>query len=114
MDAATKLPPYGRDVSRNPQNVFIYAGADAWTVGRNRASIVGKNSVLILPPCEDFRRYRWPVQGVPLMLIWLDGYLYEVKDFAGYLIQQGSPHVVAPHPEDPEGCLFARPLRTAA
>jgi hypothetical protein len=109
-----RLPPYGRDVAKNPQNVFIYAGDNAWTAGRIRAGVVGKNSLLVLPPGEDYQTYRWPVQGVPLLLVWPDGELNEVKAFVAYLIQQGSPHVIAPHPDDPEGCIYAKPRRAAA
>jgi hypothetical protein len=109
-----KLPPYGRDVANNPSNVFIYAGAGAWAVGRARAKIVGNNSVMVLPPDEDFYKYRWPVQGVPLMLIWHNGSLSEVKAFGEHLIRCGSPSVVAPHSEDPEGCLFIKPIQRAA
>ena len=109
-----RLPPYGRDVAKNPQNVFIYAGADAWQAGKIRAGVVGRNSVLVLPSGENFRAYRWPVQGVPVFLVWPDGDIAEVKAFITYLIQQGSPLVVAPHKQDPEGCLFARPWRAAA
>jgi len=109
-----RLPPYGRNVAQNPRNVFIYAGANAWEVGKARASVVGRNTVLVLPPGEDFHTYHWPVQGVPLLLVWPDGDLNEVRAFVAYLIQQGSPHVVAPHDDDPEGCVYARPRRAAA
>ena len=109
-----KLPPYGRDVAKKPRNVFIYAGVSAWRAGKIRAQIVGRNSVLVLPPQEDFRMYHWPVHGVPLLLLWQDGDIAEVRSFAAYLVQEGSPHVVAPHRQDPEGCMFARPRRVAA
>ena len=109
-----RLPPYGRDVAKNPKNVFIYAGTNAWPAGRIRARLVGRNTVLVLPPQEDFKMYRWPVQGVPLLLVWPDGDIAEVRAFASYLIQQGSPHVVAPHDEDLEGCIYAKPRRAAA
>ena len=109
-----RLPPFGRDVARNPENVFIYAGANAWAAGKARAQFVGRNSVLVLPPGEDFRVYRWPVQCVPLLLVWPDGDIAENRDFVAHLIQQGSPHVVALHPDDPEGCIYARPRRAAA
>lgn len=110
----TRLPPFRRDVARNPKNVFIYAGANAWTAGIARAHHVGRNSVLVLPPGEDYRKFRWPVQDVQLLLVWPDGDINDVKAFVAYLIQQGSPHVVAPHPDDTEGCLYARPRRAAA
>ena len=110
----TRLPPFGRDVARNPENVFIYAGNDAWAAGKIRASVVGKNSVLVLPPGDDFKQYRWSVQGVPLLLLWPDGDIAEVRAFVAYLIQQGSPQVVAPHSDDPEGCIYAKPRRAAA
>ena len=86
----------------------------AWTAGKTRARLVGRNSVLVLPPGDDFTAYRWPVQGVPLLVIWPDGSLAQVRAFTEYLIRCGSPHVVAPHDDDPEGCLFARPRRVAA
>lgn len=110
----SRLPPYGRDVARNAENVFIYAGANAWRAGQARAHHVGRNSVMVLPPGEDFRRYRWPVKGVPVLLIWPDGALTAVRDCAMHLVTCGSPSVVAPHDADVEGCLFARPERAAA
>ena len=109
-----KLPPYGRDVANNPSNVFIYAGAGAWAAGLARSKIVGNNSVMVLPPNEDFHTYRWPVQGVPLMLIWPDGSLPDVEDFGEHLVRSGSPSVAAPHSEDPEGCLYIKPIQRTA
>lgn len=109
-----RLPPYGRDVACNATNVFVYAGAVAWKAGQARAHLVGKNSVLVLPPGEDYRQYRWPVQRLQLMLIWPDGALYEVRQFAEYLVQCGASLVVAPHDADQDECLFARPERATA
>lgn len=110
-----KLPPYGRDVADNPCNVFIYAGTDAWTSGRARAKHVGSNSVMLLPPGDDFQAYQWPVQGVPILLIWPDGSLSDVQAFGEHLVLCGSPSVVAPHDEDPEKALFIKPaVRIAA
>ena len=109
-----KLPPYGKAVAQNPQNVFVYSGADAWVAGEARARFVGRNAVLVLPSGEDFHAYHWPVQGVPLLLVWPDGDIAEVRDFARHLVCCGSPHVVAPHKQDPEFCIYARPMRAAA
>ena len=110
-----KFPPYGRDVvANNPHNVFIYAGSDAWTSGQARAKHVGRNSVMVLPPGKDFKQYRWPVQGVPILLIWSDGSLSDVQAFGEHLVRCGSPCVVAPHSEDPEGCLYIKPIQRAA
>lgn len=108
-----RYPPYGRDVATHPNNVFIYAGSDAWSAGKRRASIVGKGSVMILPD-DDFKQYRWPVQGVPLVLVWPDGSLTDVQAFGEHLVRAGAALVVAPHQDDPEGSLFIKPMRMAA
>jgi len=109
-----KLPPFGVAVANDPQNVFIYAGRDAWVAGQTRATLVGKNSVLVLPPDKDFHSYRWPVQGLSLMLIWPNGSLQEIQAFGEHLVRSGAALVVTPHPEDPEGCLFIKPIQRAA
>ena len=114
MDAATRFPPYGRNVANKPNNVFVYAGRNAWEAGRARANIVGKNSVLVLPSDEDFHTYRWPVQGVSLMLIWTDGALRDVQAFGEHLVRSGAALVVAPHDEDPEKALFIMPSERVA
>jgi hypothetical protein len=114
IDGANKLPPYGRNVVNNPRNVFIYAGRDAWSSGRTRANLVGKNSVMVLPPGEDFRAYRWPVKGLSLMLVWPDGSLSDVQAFGEHLVRAGAALVVAPHHEDSENALFIKPVRIAA
>jgi hypothetical protein len=109
-----RLPPFGRDVQSSPGNVFVYAGRDAWTAGRRRAATVGKNSVLVLPPGEGFHSYRWPVQGLSLVLVWPDGSLSDVQAFGEHLVRSGAALVVAPHVQDPENALFIKSQRMAA
>lgn len=109
-----RLPPYGREVAAGPNNVFIYAGVDAWMAGKARAYHCGPGSVLVLPPGDDYRQYRWPVWGVPLLLDWLDGSLAEVRGFAEYLVRCGSPHVAALYFDDPDGCLHVKPVYVSA
>jgi hypothetical protein len=109
-----RLPPYGKDVEARPENVFIYAGANAWTSALLRAATVGRNSVMVLPYGESFAQYRWPVSGHELVLIWPDGSLPEVRAFGEHLVRSGAALVVAPHEEDPENALYIKPVRKAA
>jgi hypothetical protein len=96
------------------RNVFVYAGANAQRAAAARVLHCGIDSVLVLPPGENFRNRRWAVSGLDLMLIWPDGSLDDVRAFGEHLIHSGAQLVVAPHPEIPDGSIYIQPMRRAA
>ena len=61
QSAATRLPPFGRDVEfavaagKSP-NVHLFAGVDAWA----RACSRTRGTALVLPPGDEPEGYRWP------------------------------------------------------
>lgn len=64
----SKLPPFGREIAEallqgKRQNVFIYAGHDAWERARLRRAGKGAASTMVSPPGEDPATYRWPRIG---------------------------------------------------
>ena len=121
-----RLPPYGRSVAAavargERLNVWVYGGSRAWEEARLRTRHSGP--ALLLPPGDDPGQYKWPVEGLEVMLVWLDGSPsqprqdatpQELIHFAEVLVQNGARLVVAPCPADSEGCIFVRPRRSGA
>jgi hypothetical protein len=63
--AATRLPPFGRDVQAAvaagmKPNVYLFATRDAWENARRRRDRHGVDSAMLLPPGEMANSYRWP------------------------------------------------------
>ncbi len=73
----------------------------------------------MLPPGDSPDAYQWPVDGLEIMLIWLDGTPDQPRqdltrdqliEFGSVLVQNGAKLVVAPCPgKDVEGFMFFRP-----
>ena len=128
-DAASrnrKLPPYGRAVvqqritATENLNLWIYGGSRAWDEAKWRTEHIGAGTATLLPPGDDPNHYRWPVKGLKVMLVWLDGTPddlrqdateNEITKLATALLLDGAALVVAPFTEDPEGFLFFKPKR---
>lgn len=117
------VPPFGRAVvaklNRGERpNVWVYGGSRAWEEARWRTYHIGPGTALLLPPGDDPNGYRWPVAGLGIMLVWLDGSLSEPRQdvtppeiirFAEVLVQNRARLVVAPCSADPDGFIFVRP-----
>jgi len=117
------LPPYARQLLARlergePLNVWAFGGSRAWEEAAWHNKYFGPASTLMLPPGDSPHAYQWPVDGLEMMLVWLDGtrdQLWQditrdqLIEFGTVLIQNGASLVVAPYSEDPEGFLFFRP-----
>ena len=77
---ARTLPPYGKDVAaarlRPGHKLLLFAGAKAWNAARwyreGGAECERRHEhVLVLPPDQTARAqaYRWPVRGVPVIVV---------------------------------------------
>ncbi len=122
-----RLPPYGRQVAYalkrgKALNLWIYGGTLAWQGAAWRTENIGPATALALPPGADPDDYRWPVKGLKVFLLWIDGYTLdnprqdvkrdELLRFAARLIKDGASLVVALF--EAEGFLYVRPERCAA
>ena len=60
-----RLPPYGREVlgelakGRKP-NVYIFAGAEAWSLAEGRRTRFGIGTALVAPANESPAAFAWP------------------------------------------------------
>ncbi len=107
-----KLPPFGKAVAEKLRrgawtNIFVFAGAGGWDRAKGRDYSGG--DVLLLPSGDDPARYKWPVSGQALMLVWLDGTKAEIFNFGEVLIKSGAKLVCAPTTHDDEGAIFFKP-----
>ncbi len=120
------LPPFGRRVDalvksgrtfRDGQRcVWVACGSDTWAQGEKART--WNHEVLVLPPDEDPRNFRWPVCGVDVVVIVggrIDRGTLEALGTA--LVQAGSPLVVVCDSDNETlgGPLFTfKPRRKAA
>ena len=117
-----RLPPYGRQVAYalkrgKAPNLWIYGGTLEWQGAAWRTENIGPATALALPPGADPDDYRWPVKGLEVFLLWIDGYTLdnprqdvkreELLRFAARLIQDGASLVVTLF--EAEGFLYVRP-----
>ena len=93
-----RLAPYGKLVNA-ASNLHIFAGPDAWDRAKQRKS----GNAMVLPEGDEPASYRWPVNGLEIMLIWPDAPRESVIDFGEILIRSGASLVVAPFEGEPSG-----------
>ena len=98
-----KMAPYGNSVSA-ASNLFIFAGPDAWERAQQRKP----GNAMVLPKGDQPKAYKWPINGLKVMLIWKDSTRESVIDFGEHLIQSGAELVVAPFEGEPSGGFFLR------
>ena len=112
-------------------NLWIYGGSRAWEEAKWRNEHIGAGTATLLPPGDAPDQYRWPVKGLKVMLVWLDGAPAldeddwgaangslrqditetEITNLATALLRDGTALVVAPFTKDPEGFLFFKPKK---
>ena len=110
---AIKLPPYGRQISRNPvaREIRVYFGdsPQAWDHTRARQKY---GPAVLLPAGEDFAIYRWDVNKREVLMLQIGNYVTEdIPDFARMLLMAGAVIVRVLHPD---GLAAFRPQRRAA
>jgi len=98
--AATRLPPFGRDVQAavaagGKPNVYLFATRDAWESARRRRDRHGAASAMLLPPGETAHSYRWPLIPGGVFIV-ANGMPRKVAfELARAVVSYGTPLAVA-------------------
>ncbi len=98
-----KMAPYGKSVSA-VSNLFIFVGPNSWERAQQRKM----GNAMVLPEGDEPKAYKWPINGLEIMLIWKDATRESVLEFGEHLIRSGANLVVAPFEEETSGGFFFR------
>ena len=88
-----RQPPFTVMAAKYPatDEIRIYVGSNrqSWDVARLRNAY---GPAVLLPPGEDFNKYKWPVKGREVLVLLL-GEFPEEQEFAAHLVNEGAPVV---------------------
>lgn len=91
-----KLPPNGRQlvVPRPIRIVMLYAGSPQCWQAAKKDQQAGQQNHLVLPLITDAKKYHWPVNDCPVVVIdFFDSELADISILISALIQAGARSV---------------------
>jgi hypothetical protein len=96
-----RLPPFAKLAGKHPSSkeLRIYVGSNyqLWDVTRLRNAYA---PAVLLPPGDDFRAYRWPVNGREVLMLQVGDFQTEaIHSFACDLLRAGAVIVRVLHSE---------------
>lgn len=93
MQSSPCLPPYAREAQLVDGWLWVYAGSKAW-------SLVGRGAdcrAVVYPYCRDADEFRWPVQGLKVMVMGHDRAPAELEQLVRALLLAGAAEVWLQH-----------------